>query len=65
MDLALLGGDHGPATLGLDLAHRRVGQWHRVAHAIAMWHLEEAVLGRHRADLHRGEKDVVAGIAHG
>ncbi len=65
VDLAFLGGDHRPAALGLDLAHRRVGERHRVAHAIAMRHLEEAVLGRHRADLQRGEQDVVAGVAHG
>jgi len=65
VDLAFLGGHHRPAALRLHFAHGRVGQRHGVAHAVAVGHLEEAVLRGDRADLYRGEQDVVAGVAHG
>ena len=64
VDLAFLGRDHGPAALGLDFAHGCVGEWHRMAHAVAVGYLEETVLRRHRPDPHRGEEDVVTGVAH-
>ena len=63
VDLDLLGADHAPAALRLDAAHGSVGAGVPVAHAVAMGHLEEAVLGRDRTDPHRLEQDVVARIA--
>ena len=62
VDLDLLGADHRPATLGLDLAHGRLGARVAVAHAIAVGHLVEAVLGRERPDLDRFEEDVVGRV---
>ena len=63
MDLDFLGADHRPAALGLDAAHGRERRGIVVAHAVAMGHLVEAVLGGDRADLDRLEQDVVARIA--
>ena len=63
MDLAFLGADDGPAAFRFDGAHRRVRFRHRVAHAVAVRNLEEAVLRRYRADADGLEQDVVARIA--
>ena len=63
MDLALLGGDDGPAAFGLRLAHRCVRRGHLVPHAVAVRDLEEAVARGDGPDPHRFEKDVVAGVA--
>src|SRR3546814_4676330 len=43
---------------------RSMRQRHRVAHAVAMRYLEEAVLRGHRTDLERGEQEVVTRVAH-
>ena len=63
MDVAFLRRDDGPAALGLDAAHGRLGARHDMAHAGAVRHLIEAVSGRLRADLHRLEQDVVTRVA--
>ena len=65
MYLHLLGADHGPAALGLDVAHGRLRGWIPVSHAVAVRHLEEPVLGADRPQLHRLEQDVVTAIARG
>ena len=64
VDFAFFGGHHGPAALGLHLAHGGVRQRHGVTHAIAVRHLEKTVLRGHRADADRFEQRVVAGVAH-
>jgi amino acid transporter len=46
--LYLLGADHGSATLGLDVAHGRLGGWIPVSHAVAVRYLEEPVPGADR-----------------
>ncbi len=63
--LGLFGEDHPPAALGLGGPHLGRRRRIAVATAVAMRHLIEAVLGRVRADLHRLEEDIIAGIAHG
>ena len=66
VDLALFGADDGPAALCFDLTHGGVRLWHGVAHTVAVWYLEEAVLGDNRADSQRLEQDVKTGVAgHG
>ena len=62
----LLGTHDSPSALGLHASHGGVGARQQVAHAAAVRHLEEAVAGRHGADLDRLEEDIEAGIAgHG
>ena len=63
MDLAFLGRDHGPAALRLHAPHGGMGVRVAVAHAVAMRHLEKAVLRGDRPDADRLEQDVVARIA--
>ncbi len=64
VELHLLGADDRPAALGLHPAHHGVRCRVAIAHPVAVRHLEEAVPGRHRADPHRLEQDVVARVAH-
>ncbi len=64
VDHAFLGADHGPAALGLHLAHLRVGLRPVESHAGAVGDLIEPIFRHDRADLHRLEQDVVAWIAH-
>ena len=63
VDLGLFGEDHAPAALGLGTAHLDHGRGVAISAAIAVRHLVEAILRHLRADLHRREQDVVAGIA--
>ena len=66
MNRAVLGADHGPATLGIYLPRPVERLRPRVSHAGAMRHLVETVLRRYRPDLHGFEEDVVPGVAfHG
>ena len=51
VDLDLFGADHGPAALGLDLAHVGLAGRIAVTHAVAVRHLVEAVARGDRADL--------------
>ena len=63
VNLGLFGEDHAPAALGLGAAHLDHGGGIAVAAAVAMRDLVKAVLGQLWPDLHRREKDVVAGVA--
>ncbi|MDD9993310.1 MAG: hypothetical protein OXP75_16055 [Rhodospirillales bacterium] len=63
VDLHLLGADHGPAALRLDPAHPGERRGVAVAHAVAVRHLEEAVVRGHWADRDRLEEHVEAGVA--
>ena len=63
MEFDLLGADDGPAALGLDTAHHRMGGRVAVAHPVAVRHLEESVARGHRPELHGLEQDVVARVA--
>ncbi len=63
MNFRLLAADDAPAALGLDRPHDGERGRVAVAHAVAMRHLVEAVLGGDRADLYRLEQDVVSRIA--
>ena len=66
MEVALLGGDHRPAALGLHAAHGRHGAGIVGSHAVAVRHLVEAIACRDRSYGHRFEQDVVLRItAHG
>ena len=66
MDVGLLCADHSPAALGLHRAHGDHRTRKDDAHAVAVRHLEEAVLGDDRADADRVEQDVISGVArHG
>ncbi len=66
MDFDFLGRDDRPAAFRLDPAHGGECARMGVAHAVAVWHLVEAVARRLGADLDGLEQNVVAGIAgHG
>ena len=53
----------GPSPFGLDAAHGGVALRPGMAHAVAMGHLEETILGGHGTDADRFEKNVVARVA--
>ena len=63
MDFHLLGADHPPAALGLDLAEPGERTQVPIPHAGAMGHLVETVLGCMGADPDGLEEDVVARVA--
>ena len=62
MDVCLFCTNNSPAAFRLHSAHGRHGTRIDAAHAVAMGHLEEAVLGGQRADFQRLKKDVVAWV---
>src|SRR5579862_4724158 len=63
MDGDVTGTHHSPAALGLGAAEGGAHVRHRIGHAGGMRYGIEAVACGDRADLHRLEEDVVAGIA--
>ena len=58
-----LGTHDRPSALGFDAAHGREALRPRMAHAVAMGHLEKTILRRHGTDFDRFEKNVVARVA--
>ena len=63
VDFHLLGEDDAPAAFRFHPPHLGRRRWIAIAATIAMRHLIEAVLGRHRPDFDRLEQDIVARIA--
>ncbi len=64
--LALFGKDDAPAAFGLDPAHFRRRGRVAIAAAVAVRHLIEAVLRRHRTDVEGLEQNVVSAVSrHG
>ena len=63
VDIAFLGCDHSPATLGFHPAHGRHTVGHGMSHAIAVRHLEKTVMRGYRANCDWLEQDVITWIA--
>jgi hypothetical protein len=64
MNLGLLGAYDAPAALRLDGPHRGERGRVAIAHAVAVRHLEKAVLGGDGADPHLLEQNIVTRITH-